>query len=77
MLETCLRPAVARALSIPSSAIHALFIPSSGTQDFRILSDERAEQLRAKVRVIGFTLTLTLTLTPTLTLAQLIIVNYP
>ena len=38
--DTCLRhacPAVARALTI-----------LSGTQDFRILSDERAEQLRAK-----------------------------
>ena len=42
--DTCLRHASVQpwhALSPP---------PSSGTQDFRILSDERAEQLRAKVR---------------------------
>ena len=42
--DTCLRHASVQPWHALSPS------PSSGTQDFRILSDERAEQLRAKVR---------------------------
>ena len=43
--DTCLRHASVQPWHALSPS------PSSATQDFRILSDERAEQLRAKVRV--------------------------